>query len=465
MASAALVPASFESLPHALQLAVFALLPVDQRMRCAEVRRSWHATLADSSLWTRLDLSGASAVVARVTDELLRAASERAGGQLESLDATGCDNITLAALLAVVTANAAALRELRVATSAPPLYEALLRAAPQLRVFGSAYCFSAEHVEALLVAAPRLDAFYTEVYSASRADTRRMLRNEPPFGPLRAGFLTAANGGEAEVIALAADMAGHTSLTGCSIHDAQLDTPAAVDALMGAVLTLRMTSLELHECFLSPAAAPALARVLAGGWVTKLHVVSSEQMLDAPAATLLSNALRLNSTLTDLALVDLDMWREPAAGTALLGALIGHPSLRQLTLWRNRVAPEHQAAAGRSLGTLVAVNSAALQSLRIGHCDLGDAGLGPLVDALASNTHLRTLECAVNDITVAFARTKLMPMLITNSSLRQLRLVRPAEEHNVHIENEDDDERKESLATLRMIEDAVAARAAVPAGN
>jgi hypothetical protein len=71
----------------------------------------------------------------------------------------------------------------------------------------------------------------------------------------------------------------------------------------------------------------------------------------------------------------------------------------------------------------------------------------------------------VNDITVAFARTKLMPMLITNSSLRQLRLVRPAEEHNVHIENEDDDERKESLATLRMIEDAVAARAAVPAGN
>jgi hypothetical protein len=55
--SSALAP-----LPHALALYIFSLLPVDQRMRCAEVCRGWRAVLSDASLWllTRFGPSNAS---------------------------------------------------------------------------------------------------------------------------------------------------------------------------------------------------------------------------------------------------------------------------------------------------------------------------------------------------------------------------------------------------------------------
>jgi hypothetical protein len=258
-------------------------------------------------------------------------------------------------------------------------------------------------------------------------------------------------------------MAGHASLTGCHIHDAELDAPAAADALADAVLTRRMTSLELWGCDFSPAIAPALARLLGGGWLTQL-LIGGAQLLDAPATTLLSNVLRLNSTLTGLTLQSVDMWCDPAAATALLGALTGHPSLRQLTLNGNDVAAEHHAAAGTALGALVAANAPALQVLDVSYCDLGDDGLGPLVDALASNTHLCRLECEASNISLAFARNQLLRAVITNTSLRSLRL----QDHNVNendLDDEDEAAWEEGVALLRKLEDAVAARFTAPAGN
>ncbi len=50
------------ALPPALWHALFALLPVDQRLRCREVSRGWCASLKDCTLWTRLDLSDSSGV-------------------------------------------------------------------------------------------------------------------------------------------------------------------------------------------------------------------------------------------------------------------------------------------------------------------------------------------------------------------------------------------------------------------
>jgi hypothetical protein len=40
----------FAALPHALSLLLFALLPVDQRLRCAEVCRGWCTVVSDVSL-------------------------------------------------------------------------------------------------------------------------------------------------------------------------------------------------------------------------------------------------------------------------------------------------------------------------------------------------------------------------------------------------------------------------------
>ena len=68
------------ALPRPLALAIFALLPVDTRLRCSEVSRAWRALLADTSLWTRLDLCSTSGV--RFSEALFRAAVAKAGGQL-----------------------------------------------------------------------------------------------------------------------------------------------------------------------------------------------------------------------------------------------------------------------------------------------------------------------------------------------------------------------------------------------
>jgi hypothetical protein len=100
-------------LPHALVLFIFALLPVDQRLRCLEVCKGWYATLNERSLWTRLDLSATAGLARRATEALLRAAAARAGGQLQTLHLVDCVAITHEALLAVARANADTLSELR----------------------------------------------------------------------------------------------------------------------------------------------------------------------------------------------------------------------------------------------------------------------------------------------------------------------------------------------------------------
>ena len=53
---------------------------------------------------------------------------------------------------------------------------------------------------------------------------------------------------------------------------------------------------------------------------------------------------------------------------------------------------------GGAFFALVAANTPALVQLNISDCELGDAGIAPLVDAVPHNTHLRTLIYSGNDI-------------------------------------------------------------------
>jgi hypothetical protein len=76
-------------------------------------------------------------------------------------------------------------------------------------------------------------------------------------------------------------------------------------------------------------------------------------------------------------------WR--GDGTALLGALTGHASLRMLDLSMNGHDDnphdaEHAAATGAALGALVGANAPALTALDVSVCSLGDDGLRPLFD-------------------------------------------------------------------------------------
>jgi hypothetical protein len=84
------------------------------------------------------------------------------------------------------------------------------------------------------------------------------------------------------------------------------------------------------------------------------------------------------------------------------------------------VGEHNKAAAGASLGALVAANAPTLHELALAGWSLGDAGMRPLVLALPHNTHLRTLDMSSNDISAAFARDVLLPAVRSNTSLRSL---------------------------------------------
>ncbi len=78
----AVASAPFDVLPEEALRVFFLALPVDARARAACVCRSWRTLLLDSSLWQVLDLTRAGGVAAaRVTENLVRGAVARAGGQ------------------------------------------------------------------------------------------------------------------------------------------------------------------------------------------------------------------------------------------------------------------------------------------------------------------------------------------------------------------------------------------------
>jgi hypothetical protein len=281
---------SFASLPPVLQHAILRRLPVDARARCKMVTRGWNSMLTDVSLWTRLDLSRSSGVRKLVRDSGCCAAHGLAHGVLTALDVSGCLDITHEALLAVLTANADTLTELRVCN-------------------GASHELPYIEIEALLLAAPRLTALDADVVCDAGEQLLSMLRNGPHRGPMRVQHLyarcerLAPAEHDAAVIALAADIAAHDSLSSLNLGSAAaLGTPAVLDAVVEAVLLRRLRCVQLSGCNLSPASTtPSLVRLLHESALKELHIRNHErQLLDVPAAALLADALRANSTLTTL---------------------------------------------------------------------------------------------------------------------------------------------------------------------
>jgi hypothetical protein len=406
-------PSALSPLPSAVVLLIFAQLPVDLRARCACVRRGWRAALSERSLWTRLDVSRTSGVTTAVTDALLRGAAARAGGLLLTADVSGSRAVSREALLALATANADMLHELRACHGACDVD------------FAARNLLSLGDAEALLHAAPQLRVLNVDVRCDGVAEARRALcAEEGLLAPLRThGLHVSVHGAtEADMLALAADAASHAWLQELCLFDA-VPTPAALHAVVEAALTRRLTALHFLLCGLPPAFAPALARLLGGSSIKDLFVweqIGGAALLDAPAATLLAGALRANATLASLRLWSMQLWDDAAAAVTLLGALTAHPSLHTLGLAHNRVPEADRTAAGAALGALLAANAPALTELDVSYCWLGDAGMAPLLEALPRNTHLRTLKCSANNMTEALAAAVLLPAVRANASLRAL---------------------------------------------
>jgi hypothetical protein len=400
----------FAPLPHALVLHILSLLPVDCRLLCAGVCRSWRAALEERSLWLRLDLSASGVSPKRAaTCALLHAAAARAGGELLTLDISGCARVTFDALLAVLTANGA-LRELRMCG----IFTTALRHP------------NTEAMRALLNAAPRLVVCEVDVVCRELALARRLLRSEPPFVPVHVRSFEFAGEApdEAAVLALAADFTSHAHLRRLHLNFTPLNTAAALDAVVDASLTRQLTSVTLRWCSLSPDSVPALVRLVGGGALSELNICGDDDALravDAPAALALGSALRASSTIKAFTARAVGLLVEPAAATALLGALTGHPSLRSLSISHNAARPASREQAGAVLAALIAANAPALHELDVSSCWLLDAGMGPLFDALPANTHLRTLVCERNELSDVFVRERLLPAVRANSSLRELK--------------------------------------------
>jgi hypothetical protein len=396
------------ALPRALLARVLARVPVDTRLRCCEVSSGWSDFLAtERSLWTALDLSKTSGVTHKVTDALLRAAAAKAGGALTTLDVSGCygRGPSYDALLEVLTANAGHLTELHLE-----------------RTFLDDDDRTCEKTTTLLRAAPRLRLLGADL-DCNADDAARMLHNEVVFQPLRVHALDvdAEEADAAALHALAVALAAHAPpLSHLSLGEAQLGAADVLDALVDAALSNRVAAMEFEACALPAASAPSLVRLLGGSALTSLTISCNlAQLLDAPAAALLGSALRTNGVLRHLKL-SVRLWVDLGAAMTLLSSLAAHPSLRELSLAVNKVAPEHAACAGMALFALLAANARALRTLSVSFCNLGDVGLRPLFEALPRNTHLRTLRCAGNDMSEAFARDVLLPAVRANTSLLTL---------------------------------------------
>jgi hypothetical protein len=424
---------TFASLPLPLAQRIFLELPADERARACCVCRAWRDMLADTSLWTRLDMSFVR--VLRPSglfseQDLFQFAvvdaAARAHGQLRLLDFSQPpvepDELVFVErnlLLQVLRENAGSMRELH-------LY----------RVDATDYYTEfAPTVEEVLAAAPLLQVLTAEYVECTRADALRMLRAEPPFALLQMRCTLAVhidtNDGMASFgpfSAVLSDAALQPALRHLYVQSADMAEPALMGALVDAVLARRLPQLSFMNC--TPPAAAPLARLLLEGLPAVLDFRFSDgdvPLFDAAGAALVANALRARPMLTKLHLERADVCLDMRAAGILLGALVGHRSLRELWITMETPDDADRIVFGAALGALIAADALTAADVRALHelvChsnNLGDAGLAPIVEALALNSHnLRKLDLHGNSMSEAFARERLLPAVRANTTLRAL---------------------------------------------
>ena len=390
----------FDALPEPALRVIMLALPVDARARAACVCRSWRAFLSDPSLWQVLDLTPAGGVdEERVTENLVRGAVARAARQMRVLSSSNSWHAFDELLVAVIASDGAELRQVN--TTNVMLY--------------------VRQLDAVFAAAPRLQVLNARV-GGSCTELLPCLRNDPPYGPLRVSHLNVWRGPDftavADALAFAAAVASHESVKGLSLMHMEL--AQGVNALVDAAAKRRVAQLSLQNCSLNAETIPALARLLQRGTLTKLEVICLG-FPDADQENLLKlcDALRACHTLTHLELIlrpPNDATRQTI--TELLDAAAALPALFELNL-SNSWALD-RVAFGRALGALLLANLPSLRALLVYGCFLGDEGLGALLDGLAVNTHLRTLQCTGNNPSEAFARDRLEPALAALAARAEL---------------------------------------------
>jgi hypothetical protein len=423
-------PATFASLPLPLARLVFLALPPDARGRASCVCRAWRDVLAEPSLWTRLDMSIASGFYWDRGWAVLRGALGRAPGQLRDLVVPEYDR-GQHLLLPVLRANAGSLRELH-------LFVVCALDDSQNEAFSETIWFSQEFpiVEDIEAAAPLLQVLTAKEVCCTMGNAVRMLRAEPPFATLQlrgelivqvglVGFMEGFN----PFISALADITLLPSLLRLCVLHADTAQPDVTTALVDAALARRLRELRLDKC--TPPAAAPLARLLASNGSLKVLKFcgwddnNTPPLFDATGAALVADALRVNTTLTELHMVCKDLCRDMRAAVAVLGALVGHVSLRKFTVAGDNPTEENSSTFGDALAAIIAADAPVLRVLNLSGNLLLDAGLAPIMEALTHNHHLCELDVSDNEVSEAFERERLLPAVRANTSLRKFRCAYP----------------------------------------
>ena len=380
--------AIFATLPEEALRCIWLALPPEDRARCACVCRAWRDALADPALWTCLRPSMHSSTLfwlgagANLITKL-RAAAAKAAGRLEVMDFSGVLMWEPLEpwLLELATANAGTLRELGVAN------------------FGGVHGPD-EILTGLRTAAPHVEILHLRHGSelGDVAAAMRMLRNEGAYHPLRLGSLNLRlppAQADVDVQALASSIAAHASLRKLQVTGLTVPHLDALDALVDAVLTRKICDFALAECTVPSESASSLARLVEGGVVEKLELSAISTLeaaapfFDSAAVAVLAPALLSSTRLKELTLSGNRIWADSTAAAALFAALASHPSLETLTISNDQ---PQTAAAAVEVAAAALLAASSLSELYLKDNELDDLCLGPLFDALPTNTRLRAAD-------------------------------------------------------------------------
>jgi len=382
----------FDLLPEPLLRFIALALPADTRAIAACVCRASRAFLADSTLWQELDLTpGGGVAAASLTKKLARGAAKRAAGKLR-----------------VLSMNCMATVDLNPFAMVKCLVEVVVCYGAKLQRLNTDIWLEVRRLDTILAAAPQLQVLNARVLNGC-PEVLPVIRNDPPYGPVRVSQLhVLLDGGQ---VALAAAVAAHESLKSRSLWGLQF-TADGLNALLDAATQRGVTELKIDVgCVLNAEGVTALARLLRRGSLVKLDVVcavfprvSERSMLELCAA------LRACGTLMHLQL----QLNSPACAnrcivTELVNAAATLPALTKLVFSLSRAYDRLDF--GRALGALLTANLPSLRELNVGYCHLGDDGMTPLLDGLAANTQLRKLDCHFCNVSMAFERDRVKPAL------------------------------------------------------
>ena len=327
---------------------------------------------------------------------LARAACARAKGTLHTLYLDGVREVPLAALVELVAENGESLRSLKTP---------------------SALILTAENLARLRQAAPlcKLDC----AVECTGAEVVALLRCELvcPFY-LRVGNLNT----QQQQTDFAAALATRTGITSLRLVGGNLVGGAALEDLARTIVSAGVEEFVVLFCRLAPMALPALTLLLRPSVLRYFAIYNRGlPLFTGPDLPAFCDALRSNSSLRVVHLDGCHLWANPAAAGMVLAALAACTTPFSLWLEDNRVGETQaqQFAAGTQLAQLI--TAAGLERLELIGCNLSEAGLAPIFEALPRASLLLDVTIKGEELSSEFARDVVLPSVRANNSLRELK--------------------------------------------